>query len=86
MRVVDDKEFLDGVTAIAVEKMPQLKEQEGFRNLCMAAALLVLFCTIIAYCREKHLKICDYAKHKQHKEWTERNDARHNEHHCGGES
>ena len=32
MRVVDDKEFLDGVTAIAVEKMPQLKEQEGFRN------------------------------------------------------
>jgi nitroreductase len=32
VRVVDDKEFLDGVTAIAVEKMPQLKEQEGFRN------------------------------------------------------
>ena len=32
MRVVDDKEFLDGVTAIAVEKMPELKEQEGFRN------------------------------------------------------
>lgn len=32
VRVVDDKEFLDGVTAIAVEKMPQLKEQENFRN------------------------------------------------------
>lgn len=32
VRVVDDAEFLDGVTAIAVEKMPQLKEQEGFRN------------------------------------------------------
>ena len=33
VRVVDNKEFIDGVTAIAVEQNPQLKEQEGFRNI-----------------------------------------------------
>lgn len=32
VRVVDDKAFLDGVTAIAVEQNPALKEQPGFRN------------------------------------------------------
>lgn len=32
VRVVDAPDFIEGVTAIAVEKMPQLKEQEGFRN------------------------------------------------------
>ena len=32
VRVVDAPDFLDGVTAIAVEQMPQLKEQENFRN------------------------------------------------------
>ena len=32
VRVVDDKEFIDGVTAIAVEQNPNLKEQPGFRN------------------------------------------------------
>lgn len=32
VRVVDNKEFLDGVTAIAVAQNPQLKEQAGFRN------------------------------------------------------
>ncbi len=32
VRVVDSKEFLDGVTAIAVKQNPQLKEQPGFRN------------------------------------------------------
>lgn len=32
VRVVDDKEFIDGVTAIAVEQNPKLKEQPGFRN------------------------------------------------------
>ena len=32
VRVVDNKEFLDGVTAIAVEQNPKLKEQPGFRN------------------------------------------------------
>ena len=33
VRVVDSKEFIDGVTAIAVAQNPKLKEQEGFRNL-----------------------------------------------------
>ncbi len=33
VRVVDSKEFIDGVTAIAVEQNPQLKEQEEFRNI-----------------------------------------------------
>lgn len=32
VRVVDDKAFLDGVTAIAVEQNPKLREQPGFRN------------------------------------------------------
>lgn len=32
VRVVDSKEFIDGVTAIAVEQMPQLAEQPNFRN------------------------------------------------------
>jgi nitroreductase len=32
VRVVDSKEFLDGVTAIAVKQNPKLKEQPGFRN------------------------------------------------------
>ena len=32
VRVVDAPDFLEGVTAIAVEQMPQLKEQENFRN------------------------------------------------------
>ena len=32
VRVVDAPDFLNGVTAIAVEQMPQLKEQENFRN------------------------------------------------------
>lgn len=32
VRVVDDKAFLDGVTAIAVEQNPALKAQPGFRN------------------------------------------------------
>ena len=32
VRVVDAPDFLEGVTAIAVEQMPQLKEQAGFRN------------------------------------------------------
>lgn len=32
VRVVDSKEFIDGVTTIAVKQNPQLMEQEGFRN------------------------------------------------------
>lgn len=32
VRVVDAPDFIDGVTAIAVEQNPQLKEQPGFRN------------------------------------------------------
>ncbi|MBQ8493624.1 MAG: nitroreductase [Alistipes sp.] len=32
VRVVDAPDFIEGVTAIALEQMPQLKEQEGFRN------------------------------------------------------
>lgn len=33
VRVVDAPDFIDGVTAIAVEQMPRLAEQEGFRNI-----------------------------------------------------
>ena len=33
VRVVDNKEFLDDVTAIAVKQNPKLAEQPGFRNL-----------------------------------------------------
>lgn len=33
VRVVDAPDFIDGVTAIAVEQNPQLKEQDGFRNI-----------------------------------------------------
>ena len=33
VRLVDDKEFIDGVTAIAVKQRPEIKEQEGFRNI-----------------------------------------------------
>lgn len=32
VRVVDNKEFIDGVTAIAVASNPQIAEQPGFRN------------------------------------------------------
>jgi nitroreductase len=32
VRVVDAPDFIEGVTNIAVEQNPQLKEQEGFRN------------------------------------------------------
>lgn len=32
VRVVDAPDFIEGVTAIAVEQMPQLKEQPNFRN------------------------------------------------------
>ena len=32
VRVVDAPDFIDGVTAIAVEQMPELAETEGFRN------------------------------------------------------
>ena len=32
VRVVDAPDFIEGVTDIAVKQMPQLKEQEGFRN------------------------------------------------------
>lgn len=33
VRVVDNKEFIDGVTAIAVASNPKIAEQPGFRNL-----------------------------------------------------
>lgn len=32
VRVVDAPDFIEGVTAIALKQMPQLAEQEGFRN------------------------------------------------------
>lgn len=32
VRVVDAPDFIEGVTAIAVEQMPQLREQPNFRN------------------------------------------------------
>ena len=53
VRVVDDKEFLDGVTAIAVEKMPQLKEQEGFRNFFRnAPTVAFIACPVESYSGE----------------------------------
>lgn len=53
VRVVDDKEFLDGVTAIAVEKMPELKEQEGFRNFFRnAPTVAFIACPIENYSGE----------------------------------
>jgi nitroreductase len=33
VRVVDNKEFIDGVTAIAVAQNPMMAEQSGFRNI-----------------------------------------------------
>lgn len=33
VRVVDNKEFIDGVTAIAVAQNPKIAEQSGFRNI-----------------------------------------------------
>ena len=33
VRVVDNKEFIDGVTAIAVAQNPKIAEQPGFRNI-----------------------------------------------------
>lgn len=33
VRVVDAPDFIEGVTAIAVEQMPRIAEQEGFRNI-----------------------------------------------------
>lgn len=33
VRVVDNKEFIDGVTAIAVAQRPEMAQQEGFRNI-----------------------------------------------------
>ena len=32
LKVVDNKEFIDGVTAIAVKQNPKIAEQHGFRN------------------------------------------------------
>ena len=53
VRVVDDKEFLDGVTAIAVEKMPELKEQEGFRNFFRnAPTVAFIACPVESYSGE----------------------------------
>ena len=53
VRVVDDKEFLDGVTTIAVEKMPQLKEQEGFRNFFRnAPTVAFIACPVESYSGE----------------------------------
>lgn len=33
VRVVDAADFIEGVTAIAVEQMPAIAEQDGFRNI-----------------------------------------------------
>ena len=33
VRVVDAPDFIEGITAIAVEQMPAIAEQEGFRNI-----------------------------------------------------
>ena len=41
VRVVDSKEFIDGVTQIAVNQDPQLLEQEGFRNIFRNGAAVI---------------------------------------------
>lgn len=53
VRVVDAPDFIEGVTAIAVEQMPQLKEQENFRNIFRnAPTVAFIACPVESYSGE----------------------------------
>lgn len=53
IRVVDNKEFLDGVTAIAVAQNPNLAEQPNFRNFFRnAPTVAFIACPIESYSGE----------------------------------
>ena len=53
IRVVDNKEFIDGVTAIAVEQNPSLVEQPNFRNFFRnAPTVAFIACPVESYSGE----------------------------------
>lgn len=53
VRVVDNKEFIDGVTAIAVAHNPKLAEQPNFRNIFRnAPTVAFIACPIESYSGE----------------------------------
>jgi nitroreductase len=53
VRVVDAPDFIEGVTNIAVEQNPQLKEQEGFRNFFRnAPTVAFIACPVESYSGE----------------------------------
>ena len=53
VRVVDASDFIEGVTNIALEQNPQLKEQEGFRNFFRnAPTVAFIACPVESYSGE----------------------------------
>ena len=53
VRVVDNKEFLDGVTAIAVAQNPKIAEQPNFRNFFRnAPTVAFIACPVVSYSGE----------------------------------
>lgn len=53
VRVVDAPDFIEGVTNIALEQNPELKEQEGFRNLFRnAPTVAFIACPVESYSGE----------------------------------
>jgi nitroreductase len=53
VRVVDAPDFIEGVTNIAVEQNPKLKEQEGFRNFFRnAPTVAFIACPVESYSGE----------------------------------
>lgn len=53
VRVVDSKEFIDGVTAVALQQNPKMGEQEGFRNFFRNAPTVVFVaCPEVSYSGE----------------------------------
>lgn len=53
VRVVDAPDFIEGVTNIAVEQNPELKEQEGFRNFFRnAPTVAFIACPVESYSGE----------------------------------
>lgn len=53
VRVVDNKEFLDGVTAIAVAQNPKVAEQPNFRNIFRnAPTVAFIACPVESYSGE----------------------------------
>ena len=53
VRVVDAPDFIEGVTNIAIEQNPELKEQEGFRNFFRnAPTVAFIACPVESYSGE----------------------------------